>query len=158
MARRHSQVVTKANQTSLTRGGVLAFLVAAILFAVIVGAALYTRSPASASMSPHPADHVAAPTAPAASQPAATSAPEPPSNGSEFSSHRSRMKLRFRPMRREAWFGLREASSPWARKILLTWIKSACKPRQILGRFTESTWTAFSWTKQTSRTRNSPSS
>lgn len=84
MARRHSQVVTKANQTSLTRGGVLAFLLAAILFAVIVGAALYTRSPASASMSPHPADHVAAPTAPAASQPAATSAPEPPSNGANF--------------------------------------------------------------------------
>ena len=84
MARRHSQNVTKANQTSLTRGGVLAFLVAAILFSVIVGGALYTRSPASAAMSAHSSDHVAASTAPAASQPVATPAPEPPSNGANF--------------------------------------------------------------------------
>jgi sulfatase modifying factor 1 len=84
VARRYSQNVTKANQTSLTRGGVLAFLVAAILFSVIVGGALYTRSPASAAMSAHSSDHVAASTAPAASQPVATPAPEPPSNGANF--------------------------------------------------------------------------
>jgi formylglycine-generating enzyme len=84
VARRHSQNVARATPTSLTRGGVLAFLVAAILFAVIVGGALYTRSPASAAMSSHSTDHVAASTAAAASQPVATPAPEPPSNGANF--------------------------------------------------------------------------
>jgi len=84
VARRHSQNVARATPTSVTRGGVLAFLVSAILFAVLVGGALYTRSPASAAMSARSTDHVAASTAPVASQPAATAAPEPASNGANF--------------------------------------------------------------------------
>jgi len=84
VARRHSQNVAKASPTSLTRGGVLAFLVAGILFAVVVGGALYTRSPASAAMSARSSDHVAASTTPVSGQPAATPAPEPPAKGANF--------------------------------------------------------------------------
>jgi sulfatase modifying factor 1 len=83
VARKHAQKTT-SNLASLTGRGILAFVVAAILFAGIVGVALYTRSPASAAMSAHPVDNAATSSAPGAGQPAATSAPEPPSNGANF--------------------------------------------------------------------------
>jgi sulfatase modifying factor 1 len=82
--KKHSQNVPRTNPTSLTGRGVLAFLVAAILFAGIVGGALYTRSPASAAMSEHSADRVAASSAPADGQPATRAAPEPPPNSASF--------------------------------------------------------------------------
>jgi formylglycine-generating enzyme len=84
VARKHSQNVPRKNSSSFTRRGVLAFLVAAILFAVIVGAALYTRSPASAAMSAHVADLVAASPAPNSGGTKATAAPEPPPINASF--------------------------------------------------------------------------
>ena len=83
MARKHAQKTATSNPASLTGRGVLAFVVAALLFAGIVGLALYTRSPASAAMSTPTADHAAAPSVPAAGHTAAATAPEPaPTNAS----------------------------------------------------------------------------
>jgi formylglycine-generating enzyme len=82
--KKHLQNAPRTNPTSFTGRGVFAFLVAAILFAGIVGGALYTRSPASASMSAHSPDRVAASTSPATSQPAATSAPQPAPKSASF--------------------------------------------------------------------------
>lgn len=84
MARKHVQKATTSNPRSLTGRGVLAFLAAVILFAGIVGLALYTRSPASAAMSVHSADHVAASSTPTVGQPAAAAAPEPAPKSASF--------------------------------------------------------------------------
>lgn len=84
MARKQVQKAAPSNPPSLTRRGVLAFLAAAFLFAGIVGLALYTRSPASAAMSVHAPDHVAASSTPTVSQPAAAAAPEPAPKSASF--------------------------------------------------------------------------
>jgi|SRR5208282_2758956 len=73
MARNHSKTAAKATQPSATRRGVLAFLFAVLLFAGIVGGALYSRSPASASVAVPPDNH-----------PAVASAPELPTKNANF--------------------------------------------------------------------------
>jgi len=84
VARKQTQKAITSKPPSFTRRGTLALLVAVILFAGIVGVALYTRSPASAAMSAHAVDNAATSSAPGAGQPAATSAPKPPTNSASF--------------------------------------------------------------------------
>jgi sulfatase modifying factor 1 len=84
VARKHSPNATTTKPPSFTWRGTLAFIVAVILFAGIVGAALYTRSPASAAMTAPAADHVAVSSAPDEGNTAATSAPEPPPINASF--------------------------------------------------------------------------